>query len=99
MGSAGSGKSHFIAQKLIIKAINDPGRRILVCRKTANTLRETVWRNIVDMLMFFQILDKCNVNKTEKVIKLPNDSEFIFQGLDEETKLLSLTNISDVWVR
>ena len=46
--------SHFIAQKLIIKALNDKeGRRILVCRKTANTIRETVWRNIVDMLREF----------------------------------------------
>ena len=82
MGSAGSGKSHFIAQKLIIKALNDKeGRRILVCRKTANTIRETVWRNIVDMLNFFQITDRCNINKTERVIKLPNGSEFIFQGL------------------
>ena len=74
--------SHFIAQKLIIKALNDKeGRRILVCRKTANTIRETVWRNIVDMLNFFQITDRCNINKTERVIKLPNGSEFIFQGL------------------
>ena len=85
MGSAGSqpsGKSHFIAQKFIIKALNDKeGRRILVCRKTANTIRETVWRNIVDMLNFFQITDRCNINKTERVIKLPNGSEFIFQGL------------------
>ncbi len=31
-------------------------------------------------------------------IKFPNGSEIIFLGLDEETKLLSLTDISTIFV-
>ena len=97
-GSAGSGKSHFISQKLIIKGLNDPGRRILVCRRYGSTVRETVWQLILEQLRFFQIEHLCNINKTERTIELPNGTQFIFFGLDEETKLLSLQNISDVWV-
>ena len=97
-GSAGSGKSHFISQKLIIKAINDPNRRILICRRYGTTVRETVWQLIVEQLRFFKIEDLCQINKTDRTIVLPNGSMFIFFGLDDETKLLSLQNISDVWV-
>ena len=97
-GSAGSGKSHFISQKLIIKAINDANRRILVCRRWGSTVRETVWQLIVEQLRFFKLDDMCQFNKTDRTIVLPNGSMFIFFGLDDETKLLSLQNISDVWV-
>ena len=97
-GSAGSGKSHFISQKLIIKGLNDPGRRMLICRRYGSTVRETVWQLILEQLRFFQIEHLCNINKTERTIELPNGTQFIFFGLDEETKLLSLQNISDVWI-
>ena len=97
-GSAGSGKSHFISQKLIIKALNCPNRRILCCRRFTSTIRETVWQLFLEQLDFFQITKYCDINKTERTIKLPNGSQFIFQGLDEETKLLSLQNISDIFV-
>lgn len=97
-GSAGSGKSHFISQKLIIKALNDPNRRILCCRRYTSTIRETIWQLFLEQIEFFQLTSYCDINKTERTIKLPNGSQFIFQGLDEETKLLSLQNISDVFV-
>ena len=97
-GGSGSGKSHFIAQKLIIKAMNDPGRRILICRRTGNSIRETVWANFLQNLTFFKMIDYCDINKTEKTIKLPNGSMFIFFGLDDEYKLLSLSDIADIFV-
>ena len=65
-GSAGSGKSHFISQKLIIKAINDANRRILVCRRWGSTVRETVWQLIVEQLRFFKLDDMCQFNKTDR---------------------------------
>lgn len=99
-GSAGSGKSHFISQKLVLKALNDPGRRILICRRYGSTITHTVWQLINEQLddNHFKIAQFCKINKTERSIQLPNGSQFIFFGLDEETKLLSLQNISDIWI-
>ena len=77
-GSAGSGKSHFISQKLIIKAINDPNRRILICRRYGTNVRESVWQLMVEQLRFFKIEDLCQINKTDRTIVLPNGSMFIF---------------------
>ena len=97
-GSAGSGKSHFISQKLILKAMRDPGRRMLICRRYGSTVIQTVWQLISEQLETFGLMPSCKINKTERTILLPNGSQFIFFGLDEETKLLSLQNISDIWV-
>ena len=97
MGSAGSGKSHFIAQKLVLKALKEK-RRILVCRRYGSTIKNSVFQLFLDTLRFFKILDKCKVNNTDRVIELPNGSKFIFLGLDNEEKLLSIQNIDTIFV-
>jgi phage terminase large subunit len=38
------------------------------------------------------------IRETDFNIKFPNGSEIIFTGLDEETKLLSLANITTIFV-
>lgn len=96
-GGAGSGKSHFIAQKLVLKALKEK-RRVLVCRRYGSTIKNSVWQLFEDALKFFKIYDRCKINKTDRIIDLPNESRFIFMGLDDEAKLLSLQNISDIFV-
>jgi len=97
MGSAGSGKSFFITQKLILRALNEQ-IRILVCRRYGTTIRQTVFSLFKDILTQWKILPYVKVNESDYRIKFPNGSEVIFMGLDEETKLLSLNDISVVWV-
>ena len=55
-GGAGSGKSHFLAQKLIIKAINDK-RKILCLRKVDKTVANSVFQILKEQLSFFHLLD------------------------------------------
>ena len=81
-GGAGSGKSHFIAQKLVLKALKSK-RKILVIRKVGNTSKDSTFQNIKDTLFFFKIYDRCKVNKTDLTIELENDSIFLFKGLDD----------------
>ena len=42
-GGGGSGKSHFAVQKMIIKALIYPNRRVLVVRKVQNTIRDSIF--------------------------------------------------------
>jgi len=91
MGSAGSAKSWFITQKLIIKALNQP-MSILVCRRYATT---KLFKQVLDS---FKIREFCKINESDFRIRFPNGSEIIFMGLDEETKLLSLADISTIFV-
>lgn len=96
-GSAGSGKSYSITQKLIIRACNEK-IRILVTRRYGSTLRNTCFSLFKEILTKWKILPYVNVRETDFNIRFPNGSEVIFMGLDEETKLLSLNNIGTVWV-
>lgn len=96
-GSAGSGKSHFIAQKIVIKALKNK-RRVLICRRFGSDIRDSVFALFKDVLAGFKLLDHCKINKSDRTIVLPNGSMFIFKGLDDESKLLSLQDISDVFI-
>ena len=42
-GSAGSGKSVFITQKILKRVIEEPGHKFLVIRKVGKTIRESVF--------------------------------------------------------
>jgi phage terminase large subunit len=97
MGSAGSAKSYFITQKLIVRACNEP-IKILVCRRTATTIRNTCFSLFKDILAKWKLTPYVKIRETDFNIKFPNGSEIIFIGLDEETKLLSLNNISTVFI-
>ena len=95
-GGAGSGKSVFIAQKLLIKAINKK-RRILIIRKVGTTLKDSVFPLVIDMLKKWKIYEYCKINLSTYTITLPNESLLLFRGLDDSEKIKSITDITDIW--
>lgn len=98
MGSAGSAKSYFITQKLIVRACTEP-IKILVCRRYGTTIRNTCFSLFKDILKKWKLYpDYVSIRETDFNIRFPNGSEIIFTGLDEETKLLSLNNIGCIFI-
>ena len=97
MGSAGSAKSYFITQKLIIRALNEK-IKILVCRRYGTTLRNTCFSLFKDILAKWKLTEYVKIRETDFTIRFPNGSEIIFMGLDEETKLLSLNNVGAIFI-
>ena len=97
MGSAGSAKSYFITQKLIIRCCNEK-IKILVCRRTGTTIRNTCFSLFKDILNKWKLTPYVKIRESDFNIKFPNGSEIIFIGLDEETKLLSLNNIGCIFI-
>lgn len=96
-GSAGSGKSMFAFQKMIIKALTMK-RRVLVIRKVERTIRDSVFQLTLNILSSFHLLSRCNVNKSTFTITLPNDSQLLFKGCDNPQKLKSITGITDILI-
>lgn len=96
-GGAGSGKSHFVAQKLVWKAIQEP-RKILALRKVGATVKDSVFQLLLDTLGYFQVLPQCKVNRTDYSILLPNGSIFLCKGLDNPEKVKSLVGLTDAWL-
>lgn len=96
-GSAGSGKSHFITQKIIIKALREK-RRVMICRRYGTTMRNSVFKLFKDVIESFKITHLTRIKESDMSITLPNGSEIIFVGLDNEEKLLSIAGITDVFI-
>ena len=96
-GSAGSGKSHFVFQKIVVKALNRK-RKVLVIRRYGNSNLNSTYQMTLDTLSKFKMLSLCNVNKSTLTITLPNGSVFIFSGCDDAEKLKSITGITDIVV-
>ena len=95
MGSAGSGKTIFASTKVILYALKYPNARIGVFRQTLPSLRETAWREIVELLDKYQIEYK--ENKSNGLVTLSNGSTISFTPVDDEKKLRSL-NLDFVYI-
>lgn len=96
-GGAGSGKSVFIAQKLIYRAIREP-RKILVLRKVNSTTKNSTFSLLIKVLSDWKLINYCKVNKSDYTITLPNNSQFLCMGLDDPEKLKSIAGITDAWM-
>ena len=95
-GGAGSGKSVFVTQKLIAKALVKR-RKVLIMRKVGSTLKDSVWQLTLDTLMTLKLLPYCNINKSIFTIELPSGSTLLFKGMDDSEKIKSITGITDIW--
>lgn len=96
-GSAGSGKSYTIAQKIIIRCCQER-IKVLVCRRYATTLRNSCFSLFKEIIDKWKLTKYVHMKETDMSITFPNGSSIIMVGLDTEEKLLSLNNISTVWV-
>ena len=94
-GSAGSSKSYFCVQKIIYRCLRQQ-IRVLVCRHTANSLRQSTFNLFKEIISKWGISKYVKARDTDMLIAFPNGSEVIFVGLDDEEKLLSLNN--PIWI-
>lgn len=98
MGGAGSGKSIFAGQKLIERAVQEAGHRILVCRKVGNTLSKSCFEQLRSQINQMYPDLELKINRSTMTITLPNGSVFLFTGLDDVEKLKSIYNITLIWI-
>lgn len=96
-GGAGSGKSVFVAQKLLAKACTAK-RKVLVIRKYGTTLRDSVYDLVKETITKWGLYKYTRFNLSNYTITLPNGSVFLFKGMDDPEKIKSITDITDVWV-
>lgn len=94
-GSAGSGKSRFIAQKIVGRCVENK-ERILCVRKVDRTIKESVFKEIETVIDTIPISVK--KNKTLNSFIFPNGSEIITSGLDDVKKLKSISGLTSIWI-
>lgn len=94
-GGAGSGKSYFVVQKMIIKALQDV-RKVFVVRKVGRTIKASIYELFMELLYGYMPQVVQDVNKSDMTITLINGSKFLFSGLDDSEKIKSIQGITDI---
>jgi len=99
VGSAGSGKSWFAAQKLCYRFFKeDVGHRFLVLRRYSPGLETSAFRLIKDTLSVWGLLDNCHTTiKPMNIRNNLNGNEILFRGMDDLEKIKSIENITSIW--
>jgi len=98
-GGAGSGKSHFVAQSVVLRCLKEKGRRFLIVRKVARTLRYSVIVLIREIIATMGLENVFEVNRTDMTITCRlNGNQLLFLGLDDVEKLKSIHGITDIWI-
>ena len=76
-GGAGSGKSYFVAQKLVLRFIHEKDHKILILRKQQVNIKDSVWALILEVLIEFEFLN-IKINKSDRTItNLENGNIFL----------------------
>lgn len=96
-GGAGSGKSFSQTQHEIIKCLQKH-EKLLVIRKVASTLKDSVISLFTSILNSWGLQDYYTENKATQFIKFANCSEILFKGMDDPEKIKSIAGITRIWI-
>lgn len=92
----------------ILRGLQQPGSKILICRQTVPALRDTTMAEFMSLLQRVPeeldtgaavktLWDLCEFSKSTNTITFPNGSEFLFRPLDDWKKHMSL-NLAYLYV-
>ena len=98
-GNRGSGKSKFKYQKAILFAMSKKYFRLIYCRKVQDTLRESVFQGLKDIISGWKIEHEFKILETSMdIIHIGTGNMLISHGLDKPDKLKSISDPTHVLV-
>lgn len=96
-GGRDSGKSHFIAQKLIRKCLKEKFFRCVMVKKTENSIKDSQWQTIKDVVEGWGLSCLFRFKLAPLSIECVNGNKFIARGCEDPEKLKSIKDPTDVW--
>ena len=97
-GSRDSGKSRDTAQRLVVKWLSAPYFRHILCRKTFNTIKDSQWQLIKDIVDEWGLSQFFTFTMNPLSITCINGNKFLARGFDDPQKIKSIQNPSGAWV-
>lgn len=94
-GGSRSSKTYSIAQRFIIKGLEEKGQVYSIVRKTLPALKATALKDFIEVLKNARLWNPNNFNKTDLVYHL-NGNEFEFFSADDPQKLRGRKR-KDLW--
>ncbi|NOR56497.1 MAG: PBSX family phage terminase large subunit [Sulfurovum sp.] len=98
-GGAGSSKSYSTAQKILFRILSEDDHRFLITRKTARSLKRSVFQLFRDIISQWDLSDLFSVNLSDlSIVCKANHNQIVMSGLDDVEKLKSITGITGIWI-
>jgi phage terminase large subunit len=103
-GGAASGKSYFIAQKIIVNLMCSPGFNVMVLRAVGATNHDSTFAQLSQLIHEWDIEKLFKINRSHggEMIECINGNQVIFKGLDNVEKIKSTTfktgPLTTIWI-
>lgn len=102
-GGASSGKSYFIAQRIVYRMVAEKGHNFLCVRKAEKSNKDSTYALIKQVISQWDMWQLFDVTKQPmSIICKVNGNQILFRGLDDAEKLKSITfesgPLTDIWV-
>ena len=101
-GGAGSGKSWFTAQKILLRILKAMERgkpeRILCLRKTQPAARRSIFQGFLDILKIWDLRGLYKLKLAAMEIEFNGGSKIICGGLDDPDKIKSIAGLTSAWI-
>jgi len=96
-GGSSSGKSIFLVAQRTLMDVLAGGRNYLICRKVKLDIRGSVFEEIIKTIENWGLEDEFTINLTNmKITCNANGYQILFRGLDDVSKLKSITSSKGV---
>lgn len=96
-GGRDSGKSHYVAQRLIRKCLKAKFFRCIMVKKTSNSIEASQWQTVKDIVEEWGLSSLFTFKKSPLSIECTNGNKFIARGCDDSANLKSIKDPTDVW--
>lgn len=96
-GGRDSGKSHFIAQKLILKCLQAKYFKCILVKKTGNSIEASQWETIKSLVYQWGLSELFEFKRHPLSIDCINGNSFIARGCDDTGNIKSIKDPTDVW--
>lgn len=96
-GGRGSGKSRFIALKIIYLLINSEHCRVVLLRQTLSSVTESSFREICDLIVELNLSSMFTILKHNHQIHCVNGNWAICRGMSEIHRVKSLKDYTHAW--
>lgn len=97
-GGAGSGKSVFAAQKIILRTLQEKDHRFLIIRKVARTIKLSCYQLLKDLIREYELSKPFQFHDSVTKITCSNGNEIISCGVDDPEKLKSIQGVTGIWI-
>ena len=97
-GGRDSGKSRDIAQMLVVDCLRQTYFRCVMLRKVFNSVKESMWQTIKDVVEEWGIEHLFVFNITPLEIRCVNGNKFVCRGMDDPGNLKSIANFNYAWI-